>query len=217
MRTRSPSAATVESLESRRLLSVSLANGVLTIIGTNRGDRIEVIRRDDDGQIRVELNGTRTRYRFGDVTSINVSGRGGHDFIEYSGRDGGLYFPANVSGGKGNDTIHTGLGDDTVSGGNGHDRIQGDAGDDLINGGNGDDVIEGDEGEDTLRGDAGNDDLYGNRHADSLVGGAGDDDLFGGRDIDTVWGSGGDDDFGSDPVLEIKDYNKGDRGNNINL
>ena len=217
MRNGSTCAAAIESLESRRLLSASLADGLLTIIGTNRADRIEIIRRDDDGQIRVVLNGTQTRFRFGDVNRIHVSGRGGHDFIEYGVRDGGLSFPANVSGGKGNDTIHTGHGDDTISGGNGHDRIEGEAGDDLISGGNGDDVIEGGDGSDTLHGDAGNDDLYGNRHADYLAGGAGDDDLFGGRDTDAVWGQAGDDDFASDAMLEIRDHTNDDRGNNINL
>src|SRR5262245_28590082 len=156
MCTRSTSVATTEPLESRRLLSASLADGVLTIIGTNRADRIEIIRRDDDGQIRVQLNGAGTRFRYGDVTSIQINARGGHDFIEFGGHDGGMDFPANVTGGKGNATIHTGLGDDTVSGGNGHDRIQGDAGDDLISGGNGDDLLEGADGRDTLRGDAGN-------------------------------------------------------------
>jgi Ca2+-binding RTX toxin-like protein len=211
-----PAAATAETLESRRLLSALLANGVLTIVGTDRADRIEVMRRDDQGQIRVELNGTRTRFPLGDVTRVQVSGRGGHDLIEFSGRDGGVYFPANVSGGKGNDTIRTGLADDTVSGGNGHDRIEGDAGDDLISGGNGDDVIEGGDGNDTLRGDAGNDILHGNHHNDRLAGGAGDDDLFGGHGIDSVWGNAGDDDFGPDRVLEIKDHDNDDRGNNIN-
>jgi len=216
MRSESRCAATIESLEPRRLLSTSLADGVLTIIGSNRGDRIEIIRRDDDGQIRVELNGTQTRVRFGEVNRIRVSGRGGHDFIEYSGRDGGLVFPADVSGGKGNDTIRTGHGHDTISGGNGHDRIEAGAGHDLISGGNGDDVIEGGDGNDTLHGEAGNDDLNGNRHADYLAGGAGDDDLFGGRDLDRVWGNVGDDDFGPDRVLEIRDHNNDDRGNNVN-
>ena len=204
-----------EPLESRRLLTATLNAGVLTIIGTNRSDHIEVIRRDDDGQVRVEINNAVARFRFGDVNRIHISGLGGHDFIEYSGRDGGLYFPSNVSGGKGNDTIGTGLGDDTISGGNGHDRIEANSGEDLIAGGNGNDFIEAGYGHDTLRGDAGNDVLSGNRHRDYLVGGAGDDDLLGGRDIDTVFGNAGDDDFASDPVLEIKDHNDRDRGPNI--
>ena len=195
----------LETLESRRLLAATLSEGTLTIIGTNRSDRIEVIRRADDVQIRVELNGAESRFRFFDVERIHISGGRGNDFIEFSGRDGGIYFPSNVSGGKGNDTIHTGLGDDTLSGGNGHDRIEGDSGEDLITGGNGDDSIQGDNGHDTLRGDAGNDILSGNRHRDHLAGGAGDDDLRGGRDIDSVFGNSGNDVFATDPVLEIKD------------
>jgi Ca2+-binding RTX toxin-like protein len=217
MRTRSPSVATAEPLESRRLLAVSVADGLLTIVGTNRSDRIEVIRRDDDGQIRVQLNATETRFPIGEISRVLINARGGNDFIEFSGRNGGISFPANLNGGKGNDTIHAGLADDTISGGNGHDRIEAYAGDDLISGGNGDDVIQGADGHDTLRGDAGNDKLYGNHHDDVLVGGAGDDDLFGGRGVDSVWGNTGDDDFASDRAIEINDRNRDDRGDNLNL
>ena len=205
----------LETLESRRLLAATLSNGTLTIIGTNRSDRIEVISRLDDGQVRVELNGTETRFRFGDINRIHISGGRGNDFIEFSGRDGGIFFPSNVSGGKGNDVIGTGLGDDTISGGTGHDRIEGDAGEDLIVGGNGNDVIRGGHGHDTLRGDAGNDYVSGDRHRDYITGGAGDDDLRGGRDIDTVFGNAGNDDYATDPVLEIKDRKQEDEPDNV--
>ena len=207
----------MENLEPRQLLTVSLSNGVLTITGTNAADRIEVQRRADDGEVRVELNGQETEFPIGSVTRVVMNGLAGNDFLEYSGRDGGLNVPGVISGGAGNDSIGGGPANDTLIGGNGHDRIEGKSGNDRISGGKGNDSIQGGNGNDSLNGDTGHDDLSGNRGNDNLAGGLGDDDLSGGRGTDNVFGNAGNDDFdNSDLLSDLKDRNADDNGANVN-
>src|SRR5688572_3314834 len=141
-----------ESLESRRLLSVTLEGGILTVVGTSRGDSIEVQKRADDDEMRVELNGRETEFPLGSVTRIVINGLAGNDRIGYSGRDGRLDQPGALSGGDGNDVIEGGNGNDTISGGAGNDRIEGKTGNDRLAGGAGNDVIEGAGGDDVLKG-----------------------------------------------------------------
>jgi Ca2+-binding RTX toxin-like protein len=177
----------MEDLEGRRLLSVSLSGGVLTVTGTAGADRIELQKRADDGELRVDDNGRETDFALSGVTKIVVLGGGGNDWIEYSGRDGGLAVPGSLDGGKGHDTIQGGLGNDTIIGGPGNDRMQGKAGNDHISGGNGTDYLEGAAGNDVLKGDAGNDALYGNNGNDTLHGGAGVDVLRGGGGTNSLF------------------------------
>src|SRR5687768_3610076 len=134
--------ATIETLETRALLSVSLNDGVLTIVGTSGGDNIEVQKRADDNELRVELNGSETEYALGSVNRVVIRGLAGSDRIEYSGRDGRLDIPGSISGGDGNDVLEGGNGADTIAGGGGNDRIQGKGGNDRLNGGAGNDVVE---------------------------------------------------------------------------
>src|SRR4051794_18112101 len=79
-----------ESLENRQLMSVSLSSGVLTVTGTDAADRIEIARRADKGAIQVELNGVEKRFALSSVTKVQIFAKGGSDWVEYSGRDGGL-------------------------------------------------------------------------------------------------------------------------------
>ena len=56
----------VESLENRALLAsvgLNTATGVLTITGNSTADRIEVQRRADKGQLKVEVNGSEVTLR----------------------------------------------------------------------------------------------------------------------------------------------------------
>jgi Ca2+-binding RTX toxin-like protein len=210
-------AALVENLEPRRLLAVTLSNGVLTITGFINADRIEVQRRADDGEVRVEHNGQEFDFPIGSVTRVVIDGRGGNDFIQYSGRDGGLNIPGVINGGTGNDTITGGDANDTLIGGNGHDSIEGKSGNDRIAGGKGNDTIQGGNGNDSLNGDQGHDDLWGNRGDDNLDGGLGDDDLSGGRGTDNIFGDFGNDDFDTaDSFSEQLDLFFEDGGVNIN-
>jgi len=205
---RTPTTNTMfENLEPRRLLAVTLSNGVLTVTGFNAADRIEIQRRADDGEVRVEHNGQEFDFPIGSVTRVVVNARRGNDFIEYSGRDGGLVVSGVINGGTGNDTIQGGDANDTLIGGNGHDLIEGKSGNDRIAGGKGNDTIQGGNGNDSLNGDQGHDDLWGNRGDDKLDGGFGDDDISGGRGTDNLFGDAGDDDFdNSDAFSERVDF-----------
>ncbi|MEA2707504.1 MAG: hypothetical protein QOF78_105 [Phycisphaerales bacterium] len=208
-----------EPLEDRRLLSsVALSNGTLTITGNNTADRIEVQKRADKGQLKVEINGTEKSFTLASVKKIVINSLGGNDWIEYSGRDGGLAIPGLINGGDGNDSISGGLGNDSISGGNGNDRIQGKAGNDIISGNAQNDRIEGGDGNDIISGNGGNDDLFGNNGNDQLNGGDGEDDLSGGAGRDSVRGNAGNDDFdNSDSASEILDRTAADNGANHNL
>jgi hypothetical protein len=121
-----------------------------------------------------------------------------------------------ASGGRFDDTIHGGDGNDQilldglgfVATVGGNDRGFGDAGNDSLNGGRGDDTIQGGEGADALGGGPGGDTLQGEAGADLLAGGPGFDSLDGGDGNDTLTGecdqqpcpapAGGDDVTGGD-------------------
>jgi len=213
---RTPRGATpaIENLEDRKLLSASLVNGILTVTGTSGADRIELQRRADKGQLKLELNGRETKFSLSSVKKIVVNALGGNDFIEYSGRDGGLATPGLLNGGDGNDTIEGGLGNDTLLGGNGNDRLQGKNGNDSLSGGAGNDFLEGGNGNDILTGDAGNDRLFGGSGNDNLSGGSGDDDLVGNAGDDRLTGNSGNDDFDPLDRGEVRDRNASDDGLN---
>ena len=202
----------VEVLESRRLLSASLSGGVLTITGTEASDVLEVQLRSEDNELRVQDNGRETEFPLGSVQKIVINGLGGNDFIEYSGRDGGLAIPGELSGGNDSDTIQGGLGNDTITGGPGRDRIQGKEGDDLIAGNGSSDFIEGGEGNDTITGASGNDRLFGNGGVDFCTGGRGNDTVRGGGGgDDSCFGGSGIDTFDdSDLRREQRDRNQTD-------
>ncbi|MDO6963548.1 calcium-binding protein [Rhizobium alvei] len=127
--------------------------------------------------------------------SFRLNGQSGADTIQLIG--------------LGNDTIHTGSGDDfvfsgrgndTMSGGSGRDRLYGDEGNDTISGGSGDDDIQGGIGVDTIRGGGNNDKLFGGAGTDMIYGGTGNDELYGDHD-------------GSSTSQQGRDYLYGGYGN----
>jgi Ca2+-binding RTX toxin-like protein len=198
----------MESLEGRALLAsvgLNTTTGVLTITGNSTADRIEVQRRADKGQLKVEVNGSEKTFKYSAVKKIVINASGGNDFVESSGRDGGVTIPMSINGGDGNDTLQGGLNKDTILGGSGNDRIQGKSGNDSLLGGSGNDFIEGGDGNDIIKGEAGNDDLYGSNGNDRVEGGDGEDDIFGNAGDDSVFGGGGNDDFFGDNRGEQKD------------
>ncbi|MFN3642345.1 MAG: calcium-binding protein [Gemmobacter sp.] len=106
-----------------------------------------------------------------------------------------------MAGGKGNDSICGGDGDDFIEGGTGNDRLNGGNGNDLMEGGTGADTLNGGGGNDTLDGGDGDDLLIGGAGADRFVGGAGDDTMTGGKGADVfVFAEG----FGEDVITDFK-------------
>jgi len=205
----------IEPLEGRTLLSsVSLSGGTLTVTGNSTSDRIEVQNRADKGELRVELNGSEKKFRYSSVKKIVINSLGGNDFVEASGRDGGVGIPISINGSDGNDTLEGGNANDTILGGNGNDHIEGKAGNDSLSGGANNDWIQGGDGKDVIHGDSGNDRLFGEAGDDSLFGGDGDDDLNGGSGHDSVRGDRGNDDFIGDTTGEVHDRGGADDGLN---
>ena len=82
--------------------------------------------------------------------------------------------------------IRGGRRDDTLNGGAGNDDIRGRGGDDTLFGGLGNDSLFGDRGDDSLSGGRGNDRLFGGAGDDSLSGGAGNDIIDGGAGFDVA-------------------------------
>jgi len=183
----------LEQLESRQVLAnwgVSVVEGVLTIEGTNKNDRIVVALADETGKLSVQFNG-QTPTTFDPVdpsdpsvplfTSIVINGNGGNDRITVGV---GVLLGATINGGNGNDWIWGGGGDDTINAGAGNDHVYG---------GPGNDVLAGDAGNDKVWGCAGDDQLHGGTGHDHLRGGAGDDEGWGGDGHDHVHGDDGND------------------------
>ncbi len=97
---------------------------------------------------------------------------------------GNFLNPLYVHGGRGNDVINGGGGDDTVFGGLGADTINTGVGDDTVYGQAGNDVLTGGNGNDSLFGDAGADIFHAaDGYYDYLAGGSDSDD---GTDRDAI-------------------------------
>ena len=178
----------VENLECRRLLAADLDGGVLTIDGTNKSDRISVSLVNTD--VNVTLNKQTFTFVATDVTSIEINGGNGNDWISI---DGGVSQDAIIDGGAGNDRITGGDGDDTILGDKGNDRLHGGGGNDTIVAGAGNDWAWGDLGDDVVHGNGGNDHLFGGFGLDQLFGDAGHDALAGNDDDDQLFGGAGHD------------------------
>ncbi len=141
------------------------------------------------------------------IPILDLSMRTGDSYVDGAGNAN----PLHIFLGKGDDTVHTGSGDDIIFGGKGNDSIDagdgrnfvlGNKGHDTIIAGKGDDTLSGDKGNDELSGgagqdylggDDGNDYLSGGTGDDTLDGGKGDDDLYGGAGKDSIIGGKGDD------------------------
>ena len=183
-----------EYLEERRLLSSTLADGVLTITGTANADRVLVASIGErvyvvestvtpgENGARPTITTTRNSFARADVHSIVANLGDGNDAMVVNDlysyfRRGSDPIPATINGEGGNDVIVGGRGNDTLNGGDGNDVILGRAGNDTINGGAGNDSLDGDGGDDTIDGGDGRDRINGGRGTDVLRGGAGNDTI----------------------------------------
>ena len=180
----------LESLENRRLLAadVQLDGNILTVDGSNKNDRIflSVVNTD----LNVTVNKQTFTFASADVTSIEIDGSKGNDWITI---DGSVSVDAFINGGAGNDRVIGGGGNDTILGDKGNDRLRGGGGNDTISAGGGNDHVWGDDGDDIAHGDGGNDHLFGGAGLDQLFGDAGHDALAGEADDDQLFGGAGHD------------------------
>src|SRR5438128_2026161 len=92
-----------EHLEERRLLTVSLNSGVLTVDGTSGADTITIAPDPNDvSRIQVTLNGQPSSFALSTVNSIVVTGKAGNDALSI---ESALTKPVTFNGGAGADTL----------------------------------------------------------------------------------------------------------------
>jgi Ca2+-binding RTX toxin-like protein len=212
--------AAIETLEDRRLFSVAISAGVLTITGSHVST-VDWVNVQESGGMIVVQEGTSGealpqtgQFLAGDVTQIVIETGDGPDHVVIntsklttvragSGNDEVLVgnspttTAANfISGDSGNDMIICGAGNDSVNAGT---ATSGES--DTVFGGRGNDALYGNganDGNDWLFGEDGDDVIYGNGGNDHLYGGNGHDQLFGGMGGDTCYGGAGNDVFRED-------------------
>lgn len=184
----SPPSAEVDVLESRAMMTATLANGVLTIRSAEGGngpafggDKVTVEVNSADRSKIVVTQGSAGNvpriFATRDVTKIVFHGTAkGDSFANYT------KIPVTAWGYGSRDFLEGGSGDDTISGGGGNDRIVGGLGNDRLYGQEGNDEIHGDltsrileGGNDWILGGDGNDELYDGGGTDRLIGGTGRD------------------------------------------
>ena len=186
----------IECLESRRLLSASVIDGVLTIIGTPGDDRIIVNEQAFGGRPKVFAIGIdpadsqrpNEAYQVPaeGVRSLKVLALGGNDVVDLGIATYAVPAVVGITPVTVPAFVDAGIGNDDVFGGSAGDMLNGGFGRDSVHGGRGNDGLFGGWGNDTLLGDAGNDTLYGGYGNDLLNGGEGDDRLFGGAGNDLL-------------------------------
>ena len=181
-----------EGLESRRMLAagVVLSEGVLTIEGTNKNDKIWVGLAGELGErLSVQFNKTTHLFDLDSVSELRINAGAGNDRVAIADN---VTLLAIVFGGRGNDWL---------KGGGGRNEFFGDQGNDHLIGGAGDDVLVGGAGNDKLFGLGGQDQLEGGAGADALNGGEGDDLLIGDGGHDKIHGGAGRTKSGAAPAM----------------
>jgi Ca2+-binding RTX toxin-like protein len=167
---------TLERLEGREVpasISFPDANGVVTIVGSDASDLVNVSYDATGTTVVVSASWGATMFASkASVKKVMFFGGAGNDWFTSS-----IAVPVLAYGGAGNDRLTGGSADDTLSGGTGNDVLTG-------NGGN-----------DKLYGDSGADTLYGGSGGDYLEGGS---DF----EVDSLWGGSGFDTFKVSPSYE---------------
>lgn len=215
----------IEPLESRCFLSATLdpASGVLTVNGTNHGDKINVS--SSGKNLRVGVNQTVNNFTAAEVKSVHINGGDASDKITVAAKVATV-----INGDNGNDVIIAGPGTDMMFGDAGDDTFIPDntkTGDDSISGGAGFDTVDYSNSTIGVRANVGgvqraatvNDiiqsdiefirgsqfadtltngtkhplKIFGGKGNDTLTGGSGDDTIDGGTGIDSILGNGGGD------------------------
>src|SRR5437764_77179 len=121
----------VESLESRRMLSAYLTwRGTLVVFGTTGDDNLNIaVDGTDATKLDVNLTANPPQYHLADTTRIDASLGNGNDTAVV---DPGVTIPAFLPGGHGEDSLTGGSGDDKLDGGPGINQLTGGAGADTF-------------------------------------------------------------------------------------
>jgi uncharacterized delta-60 repeat protein len=134
------------SIDRQEAGSVTVADGILRITGTDADDSITVT--NEGEHLEVVLNGQTVSNSVlaSEVNEIRIWGRGGNDVISALDLAVGTF----MHGGAGEDQITGGGGDNVLLGGAGADQLVGGSGNDFLVGGDGSDRLVGSSGHDVL-------------------------------------------------------------------
>src|SRR5262245_25539081 len=142
-----------ESFESRRMLSSSLAGGLLTVTGTSGNDTISLS--ISGSNIQVAQSGSPTKqFTTASVQKILINALAGKDKVTVSNS---ITKPTTINGSSGKDSLTSGGGNDIINGDSGNDQLHGGSGKDALFGGDGNDSLDGGSGNDFLSGQLGSD------------------------------------------------------------
>ena len=179
--------SSVEALEQRRLLSATLVDGTLFVVGTAAQDGIHLNVFANEGGPSFIVGGVyplggpgeSIRFPAADVRSIVIRAGAGDDRVNFwvplSPGSFPVRVPARIDAGIGNDEVYGTKQKDFILGGFGNDTIRGGDGNDWTDGGWGDDYLDGEGHNDVVSGGRGNDTVYGWWGDDRLFGGPGND------------------------------------------
>lgn len=198
-----------EALPSRLLLSgdlpsISLADGLLLVTGTDTADVVSLSIDGDD--LRVRVGALDERFAFDSVRGAQIRTGPGNDAVNC----GDVALSVSIWGGSGDDSLIGGMADDEIRGGHGQDTIHALSGNDTVFGGAGDDRIGLGSGDDVGYALAGNDWGNGRQGQDTLLGGDGDDELNGGEGDDSLCGNTGNDTLGDESGADVLRGGQGD-------
>jgi Ca2+-binding RTX toxin-like protein len=120
--------ASIDQLESRRLLAgIAVENGALTVTGNETDDVVHIVS-IANGKVRVTLNGGSTDHDPAAIDGIRVNAGDGDDKVRIGDN---IDKPATLNGGAGDDSLMGGGGNDLLDGGSGADTLKGGGGDDT--------------------------------------------------------------------------------------
>src|SRR5688500_16505711 len=89
-----------ETLENRRLLAMTVVNGVLNVTGTNGPDTITVSA--GRSALTVQQNGVSRSVPLAGLGAVSIEAMGGDDTVTLNSS---LMLPATLNGGSGNDRL----------------------------------------------------------------------------------------------------------------
>jgi Ca2+-binding RTX toxin-like protein len=170
--------AHIQKLEQRRLMSLQIDGGSLTITANDSAPHvIDISLNAQQNMINVNVNGANAGTAAAPIEKIHILCGSGNDQVTFSY---GFHQRIALYGGLGNDII-TGTGginrlrvyaeggsDQITTRGRGRDTLYGGGGDDTISSGGGDDYLSGDGGNDNINGGAGHDQLFGDSGDDFI-------------------------------------------------
>src|SRR5262245_43250616 len=119
----------VDALEKRMLCDITLAGGVLSLVGDPVAANSAAVILRRTGKFTATLHVQSKELTLSDVTFIRIIGGVGADTVSV---DTGIRAPAFIQTRDGNDTVQGGGGNDTVHAGGGDDVISGRTGDDFL-------------------------------------------------------------------------------------